>query len=259
MSNLPGCPYPISPLALMFPPLSPARYARLLASIRTRGLIHPIVVWRDQVIDGVHRLKVCLEAGVAPRYEFLDEDEDPFEYLADINIPLRDMTQNEKALTAYLMSQYSTPGRPRTAGTNSAEMRNITQGEAAKLVGVSTRLVSDASRVLSEDSAAVPALQEAVREWRVKCNDAAKFVDRPQEVQERAMELVVSREVKTFKRAVERGRGGDHPSRGGGSLEGHPGAAAGRDHHAAHREGGGPAWPGDGRRRGRRHHPTAPY
>ena len=72
---------------MIFPPLSPARYARLLASIRARGLIHPIIVWRDQIIDGVHRLKACLEAGVEPIYNFLDEGEDPFEYLADINIP----------------------------------------------------------------------------------------------------------------------------------------------------------------------------
>ena len=185
------------------PPLSPARYARLLASIRAHGLRRPIVVWRGKVIDGLHRLKACLEAGVEPRYEFLD-DEDPFKYLADENIALRDMTQNEKALTAYLMSQYSTPGRPRTAAANSAEMRNITQGEAAELVGVSTRLVSDASRVLSEDSPAVPALREAVREWRIRCNDAAKVVARPPEMQNRAVDLVVRGEAKTIQGAVQR-------------------------------------------------------
>ena len=69
---IPGCPYPISFLALAFPPLSPARYARLLASIRAHGLRRPIVVWRGQVIDGLHRLKACLEAGVEPRYEVLE-------------------------------------------------------------------------------------------------------------------------------------------------------------------------------------------
>ena len=204
MYNIPGCPYAISVLALMFPPLSPARYARLLASIRAHGLRRPIVVWQDQIIDGVHRLRACLEAGVEPRYEFLDEGEDPFEYLADENIVLRAMTQNEKSLTAYLMSQYSMPGRPRTAAANSAEMRNITQGEAAELVGVSTRLVSDASRVLSEDSPAVPALREAVREWRIRCNDAAKVVARPPEMQNRAVDLVVRGEAKTIQGAVRR-------------------------------------------------------
>ena len=201
---IPGCPYPISFLALAFPPLSPAQYSRLLASIIAHGLIHPIVIWRGQVIDGLHRLKACLEAGVEPRYEVLDDDADPFQYLAGVNIPHRDMTQNDKARLAYDMSQYSKPGRPRATDENSAHVRNLTQGEAAELVGVSKRLVSDASRVLSEDSTAVPALQEAVRERLVGCRDAAMVVDQPREVQIRGVELMARREVRTIKRAVER-------------------------------------------------------
>ena len=201
---IPGCPYPISFLALAFPPLIPARYARLLASIRARRLRRPIVVWRGQVIDGLHRLKACLEAGVEPRYEVLDDAEDPFEYLGDENVPFRNMDQNEKAQTAYLMSQYSAPGRPRTPEENSANLRNITQGEAAKLIGVSTRLVSDVSRVLSETSPAVPALREAVKGWRVRCSDAARIADRPPEVQNRAVDLVVRGEAKTIQGAVRR-------------------------------------------------------
>ena len=197
------CPYPISPLAQAFPPLGPAQYAHLLASIRDRGLRNPITVWRGEIIDGVHRLRACSETGVQPRYEFLEDNEDPYEYLADVNIPFRGMTQNQKALTAHLMSQYSTPGRPRSTQENSANLRNITQEEAARLVGVSPRLVSDASRVLSEDSTAVPAVQEAVLGWRVKCSDAARVVDFPPDVQNGAMELVDSGETKTVKRAVE--------------------------------------------------------
>ena len=201
---IPGCPYPISFLALAFPPLSPAQYSRLLASIIAHGLIHPIVIWRGQVIDGLHRLKACLEAGVEPRYEVLHDDADPFQYLAGVNVPHRDMTQNDKARLAYDMSQYSKPGRPRATDENSAHVRNLTQGEAAELVGVSKRLVSDASRVLSEDSTAVPALQEAVRERLVGCRDAAMVVDQPREVQIRGMELMAQTEVRTIKRAVER-------------------------------------------------------
>ena len=201
---IPGCPYPISPLAHMFPPLSPAQYSRLLASIRAHGIRRPIVVWRGQVIDGLPRLKACVEAGVEPRYEVLDDAEDPFEYLGDENVPLRNMDQNEKAQTAYLMSQYSAPGRPRTPEENSANLRNITQGEAAKLIGVSTRLVSDVSRVLSEDGPAVPALREAVTQWRIRYSAASRHVDRPPEVQNKAVDLVFRGEAKTIKRAVER-------------------------------------------------------
>ena len=204
MDNHQDRPYPISPLARAFPPLPPERYARLLDSIRARGLRTPIVVWRGEIIDGAHRLQACMEAGVEPRYDFLEDHEDPYEYLADVNVPLRDMTQNEKALTAHLMSQYSAPGRPRSPEENYVKLRSFTQGEAARLVGVSLRLVSGASRVLSSDSTAVPAVQEAVRQWRVKASDAAKVLDLPPAVQNKAMALVDSGETKTVTGAVER-------------------------------------------------------
>ena len=204
MNNHHGCPYPINPLAKAFPPLDPAQFEHLLASIRERGLRRPIAVWRGEIIDGVHRLKACIDAGVEPRYEFLDDDEDPYEYLADVNIPRRGMTQNEKALTAHLMSQYSTPGRPRSSDENSANVRSISQGKAAKLVGVSPRLVSYASRVLSSGSKATPMVQDAVLGWKVKCSDAARVVDLPPEVQNRAMDLVDRGEIKTVKSAVQR-------------------------------------------------------
>ena len=204
MDNDQDCPYSISPLAKAFPPLDKVEYARLLASIRDRGLRTPIVVWQGEIIDGVHRLRACIEADVEPRYQYLEDHEDPYRFLVDVSMPYRHMTQNEKALTAHLMSQYSMPGRPQSAGQNSANLRSITQGEAASLVGVSQRLVSDARRVLSPDSPAAPALQEAVLQWRVKCSDAAKVVELPPEVQSRAVELMDKGDTRTIKGAVER-------------------------------------------------------
>ena len=102
------------------------------------------------------------------------------------------------------MSQYSAPGRPRTPEENSAHVRNITQGETAKLIGVSTRLVSDVSRVLSEDGPAVPALREAVTQWRIRYSAASRHVDRPPEVQNKAVDLVFRGEAKTIQGAVQR-------------------------------------------------------
>lgn len=203
MNRLPGCPYPIHPLALRFPALIPVKYAALLASISAHGLRRPIVVWQGQIIDGVHRLKACLEAGIEPVYEFPDDDADPLPYLADENVSNRNMSQNDLAVVAYSFSQWSSPGRPRADAENCANLRNYTQTEAADLLGVSRRLVTCAVQVLSEDSTAVLALQQAVMEWRIRCSDAAKIVDRPPEVQDRAVALVTSGKIKTIRRAVQ--------------------------------------------------------
>ena len=68
------CPYRIRALAKAFPPLPPADYARLRDSIEARGLRTPIVVYQDEVIDGFHRLRPCIETGVEPIYRHLEDD-----------------------------------------------------------------------------------------------------------------------------------------------------------------------------------------
>ena len=47
--------YPFSSLVYLFPRMSPEELARLVASIREHGLLEPIVVWRREIIDGLHR------------------------------------------------------------------------------------------------------------------------------------------------------------------------------------------------------------
>ena len=197
-------PYPISPVAEAFPPLHPARYAALMARISRYGFRPPIIVWRGEIIHGVELLQAYVDAGVEPRFGLLPDDAEPVDVLAADAIPYQEMDDNQRGLAGYLLSQWSTRGRPRTEDEKSANLRITTQEEAAELFGISVRLVSYASQVLSDDSLAIPALRQAVREWRIKCSDAAKVVDRPVEVQERAVELVDRGEVKTAKRAVER-------------------------------------------------------
>ena len=197
-------PYSISRLALAFSPLRPARYAALVASILQFGLRHPIVVWRGEIIDGVHRLKACIEAGVEPRFEHLADEADPIEFLMTEAITFRDMDDNGRAVAAYQLSQWSTRGRPRAEDENCANLRIFTQGDAAGLFGVSLRLVSYAAQVLAEESPAVPSLRQAVTEWKIKASAAAGVVSRPAEVQERVVELVTGGQARTVKAAVER-------------------------------------------------------
>ena len=64
----------------------------------------------------------------------------------------------------------------------------LTQQEAARSLGVSPRLVSKASRLLAEDSPAIPELQEAVRTGEVNIGAAYEVKDQPVEVQEQALD-----------------------------------------------------------------------
>jgi hypothetical protein len=85
-------------------------------------------------------------------------------------------------------------------------LRSFTQGEAAELLGVSRRLVTHASRVLAENSPAAAELREAVEQGQVRVSDAARLVGQPNEVQQKAVELVVSGESRTLNGAARRVR-----------------------------------------------------
>ena len=195
-------PYPINPLAENAPQSRPARYKALVARISRYDARPPITVWRGQIIFGVELLKAYAEAGVDPTYEFLEDDTDLIEYFGKEGLPFLEMSTNERAILGHYMSESSTRGRPSNDDQYYANLR-IKQKEAATLSGVSVRLISDASRVLSKDSKAVAMLQRAVQERMVNVSDAAKVVEKPPEVQEKAVDLVTRKEARTVRAAAE--------------------------------------------------------
>ena len=107
--------YPISDLARIFPEMPPEDYARLVASIRNQGLLHPITVWRGEVIDGRHRLAACAEAGVEPEYEFLDDADDPLQHILGRNLLRRHLDESQRAVVAHRLSSRSGPAVPARA------------------------------------------------------------------------------------------------------------------------------------------------
>ena len=194
--------YTVHPLAHLFPPLSPEQFEALVASIMALGLLDPITVWQGQIIDGLHRLRACREAGVEPRYEYLDDEADPVTYVIAKNGTGREMDESQRAVVAHELSRWSTPGRPRGGDENRSDVNSYTQAEAAKALRVGRTMVSYAKRVLSEDGPAVPELRQAVREWRIKISDAARVAKRPAEIQHRALDLLEEGEAKTITDAV---------------------------------------------------------
>ena len=195
--------YPFSSLVYLFPRMSPEELARLVASIREHGLLEPIVVWRREIIDGLHRALACLKAGVEPVYRPLPDDADPLEFVLAKNGDRRDMSISQRAVSAYKLSMWSTRGRPRKEdGTGDHPSRRYTQGEAAKRLGVSRRLVSYAARVLGPDSPAHPAVRRAVELGRITVNDAGSVLGEPPEVQREALVRVLKRKQGTIAGAV---------------------------------------------------------
>ena len=193
--------YPISYLAYLFPDLTEAEFERLVKSIQANGLRVPITVWRGEIIDGRHRYAACIRAGVEPRFEYLDDDEDPVQFVLDKNGEGRVLDTSGRAVVGYKLSSMSKPGRPVDSPDEDPQM---TQGEAAIRLGISRRSITHVGRVLAEDSAAIPTLRQAVESGRVKVGDAAKAVDQPAEVQEQALDRVLRGASKNIFSAVQK-------------------------------------------------------
>jgi ParB-like chromosome segregation protein Spo0J len=52
----------------MFPDLSKEEYGALAESVRREGLSDAIWTHEGEILDGWHRYRACIEAGVEPRF-----------------------------------------------------------------------------------------------------------------------------------------------------------------------------------------------
>ena len=90
------------PIADLFPMMEGAAFDDLVASIREHGLLSPIALVDDKILDGRNRYRACLEADVAPLFEIMDCD-DPEKWVAFVeaqNLHRRHLTNGQRAAIA---------------------------------------------------------------------------------------------------------------------------------------------------------------
>jgi len=161
-------------------------YRGLVDSIKCYGLFDPILVWQDKIVDGRHRHKACLEAGVEPEYQILDSDM-PFEMVKDRviaeNILRRHLTTGQRAMIAASLANMTVGG----TGSNQYEKSNranspdsTSNKDAAKSLNVGERTVKDAKEVKRD----APDLAEKVSRGEMSLN-AAKTESRERTEQKR--------------------------------------------------------------------------
>ena len=206
--------YSVSHHAFRVRGMTDEEYSALVEDISTYGLRLPIIRWRGEIIDGVHRLLACLEAGVEPTFEDVPDDVNPKAYVKSANVVRRHLTDGETVEAAVNLSDGSKRGRrwpSGTTGDNSANLRNnpeapLTQEEAAEQYEISLRTVAYGAKVFSSESNAAPELRQAVREDTISVSDASKVVNETPEVQRKVVELVASGESKTAAEGVRLAR-----------------------------------------------------
>jgi N6-adenosine-specific RNA methylase IME4 len=148
------------PLANVFPLLEGAEYDALVADIKERGLVHPIVEFEGRILDGRNRFRACKDAEAKLKIEKY-KGNDPVGYVLSANLKRRNLNESQKGMVADALT---TIRREDTLmqGSRSANLPNgaISQPDAARLVGVSKRTVTSASMVREKT---IPELADRVR------------------------------------------------------------------------------------------------
>lgn len=149
--------YEIHPAANLFPMMPDAELKELADDIKAKGLIHPVILLRDQVLDGRNRLKACEMADVQPRFEIYADDRSPTEYVLATNLKRRQLTASQRATVAagaLPMLEQEAKERQKLSNENREKIPYSEKGKAsekaAEIADVNPRYVSDAKRLKTE-------------------------------------------------------------------------------------------------------------
>jgi N6-adenosine-specific RNA methylase IME4 len=179
----------------------------LVADIRDRGQVHPIIVHEGQILDGRNRLAACKLAGVEPWFQEWDgRGRTPTGYAISANIPRRHLTQDQLAMAAAdaielfeaeaaerrragaqaggAKKNARTPAKasalPPNGGKAERERAPTAAAQSAAAHGVSPRQVERAKELKTKR----PDLAEQIRDNKNRINKALKTVKREEQIAE---------------------------------------------------------------------------
>jgi N6-adenosine-specific RNA methylase IME4 len=174
----PRLPQAAHPLADIFPLMEGAEFDALVADIRAKGLISPIIVLEDMVLDGRNRLAACAAAGVRPRFAAYAGG-DPAGFVVSQNVARRHLDESQRSLIAAKLANMAQGAR--TDLQPSANSHEVSLEKAADMLNVSRRSVANAVAVIDK---ADPAVFKAVEQGRLAVSRAVEIIELPVEDQQ---------------------------------------------------------------------------
>lgn len=158
------------PYAAVFRMLVGEEKESLAANVADKGLQEKVKMFEEMILDGRNRYLVLVDEGVFdPEIETWRERPDLFEEFSGTREQALDYVWSLNA-----ERRHDTPSQRAIAAERYANLRNITQAEAAAKFGVSERQVNSAAKVLEQ---AEPELVQAVEEGRLPLYLAEQAAD----------------------------------------------------------------------------------
>lgn len=162
--------YEYSELSTVFPSFhGDQEFLELVESIKTEGLLEPIVIWQGKIVDGRHRHLACKEARVQPEYTHLPDDwslDKVKSRVVALNVLRRHLTTGQRALVASALANM-TVGRNWESNSENSPNK-VSQTDAASQLNVSDKSIRTAKDVKRD----TPDLAEKVNRGEMSLNAA---------------------------------------------------------------------------------------
>jgi hypothetical protein len=129
--------YEPHPLSMLLPRMTEDEYRALCDDIHAKGLIDPIRLFQEKVLDGNNRQRACEETGVTPRYEPFDGDVIAARALVlSVNLKRRHLSTGQRALIAGRLATISHGGDRKSDQGRKSALEAMTIEEAANEANV---------------------------------------------------------------------------------------------------------------------------
>jgi hypothetical protein len=170
------------PYAAVFRMLVGEERESLAANVADKGLQERVKIYEEKILDGRNRYLVLVDEGVFdPEIETWRDRPELFEEFAGTREQALDYVWSLNA-----ERRHDTPSQRAIAAERYANLRKITQAEAAAKFGVSERQVNSAAKVLEQ---AEPEVVQAVEEGRLPLYLAEQVADLAENDQREVAEL----------------------------------------------------------------------
>lgn len=172
------------PAAEIFPMIPALELRELAEDIKANGLIEPVAIYKNEILDGRNRYAACRMVDVEPTIvDITDSVVSPVLYVMSRNMHRRHLTVSQKAAIAAEMVPMlreeakerqrehgrTAPGRSKTLPADTPEVKGDVRDIAAKAVGVGGKTVQLAMNVRNSN----PDTFEKVKRGELTVNAAA--------------------------------------------------------------------------------------
>ena len=162
-----GSPLEPHPLAAPFPLIEGEEFAELVEDLRKNGLLNPVVVYQDKILDGRNRERGCVEAEVTPGYvEYTGSD--PLGFVIAANLRRRHLDAAQRAMIAAKLATTKWGGNRKSE--NQETNSSLDLADAANRMQVGTT----SGKIAKAIAKAAPEVADEVAAGKSSLNAGAK-------------------------------------------------------------------------------------